>query len=192
MTGHHFLHPIIVGAASGRLPAWAQVRPGRLPHLASVAGLLQRWGEELGLDECDRARWAAAGWLHDALRDADPAELEAEAGEFPKKIRHGPAVAVRLRTEGVDDEELLQAITYHSLGCRGLRPLGRYLYLADYLEPQRTYFHLENAVLRSRLPEEPGAVLRTVCARRIAERLDRGKPLRQETVDFWDDLVRGA
>jgi HD superfamily phosphohydrolase YqeK len=185
------MHPIIIAAGRGELPAWARVRPGRMIHLASVAELLGRWAAELGLDENDRVRWTAAGWLHDSLRDADPGSLAANAADYPKQVRHGPAVAERLRAEGVEDGELLDAIRYHSLGNRGWGPLGRYLYLADYLEPGRPYAPVVNAALRARLPQEPDAVLRRVCALRMEEVLKGGKPLRPETVAFWNELLEG-
>lgn len=183
------LHPTIAAAAAGRLPDWARVSRHRRPHLESVSNLLLRWSSGLNLEEADRVRWAAVGWLHDALRDAPPEQLVADAADYPSQVRHGPAAAAMLRRDGVEDEELLQAVTFHSLGCGGLRRLGRFLFLADYLEPGRMYAPQENAVLRARLPENELAVLRAVCARRISERLQRHKSLRQETVDFWNELT---
>lgn len=160
-----------------------------MPHLASVAAVMQDWATRLGLDRRERARWTAAGWLHDALRDADPEGLAAEADEFPAKVRHGPAVAARLREAGVDDEEMLQAIAYHSLGCGGMERLGRYLYLADYLEPGRTFDRTVLDELAQHLPHDPLTALRGVCARRIAHQLGKGTALRPETVAFWNELV---
>lgn len=185
------LHPIVSAAADGRLPDWARVESGRLPHLERVAGLLARWADELGLEDDDRRRWVAAGWLHDALRDADPVALADEAGEYPEKVRHGPAAAARLRTLGVEDEELLEAIAYHTLGRPGLRRLGRFLFMADYLEPGREFEGDKRDALRARLPEEEDIVLREVCARRIAWRLREARAIRRETIDFWNELVRG-
>jgi len=182
------MHPIVVAAAAGQLPDWACVRAERMPHLAGVAELLARWAAELGLDESDRLRWTAAGWLHDALRDADRESLAAAAAGYPVQVQHGPAAAARLAEQGVDDGELLDAIRYHSLGQGGWGALGRYLYLADYLEAGRAYAPVENAVLRAALPQEPDRVLRRVCALRIEEILNRGRPLRQETVAFWNEL----
>ena len=188
MTGKE-LHPIIVAAARGQLPDWACVKDTRMPHLASVAEVMLAWATELGLDLRERERWAAAGWLHDVLRDADPESLDAEADGFPAKVRHGPAAAARLRQAGVDDEEMLEAIAYHSLGCGGMGRLGRYLYLADYLEPGRTFDRAEGEALAEHLPHDPEKGLRGVCARRIAHLLDRGTMLRPETVEFWNELV---
>jgi HD superfamily phosphohydrolase YqeK len=182
------MHPIIRAAGAGQLPAWARVRAERTAHLASVAQMLARWALELGLNEGDRLRWTAAGWLHDSLRDADPESLAAVAAGYPAAVQHGPAAAERLSAEGVDDRELLDAIRYHSLGYSGWGALGRYLYLADYLEPERPYAPVQNAVLRAALPHEPEPVLRRVCALRMEEVLNRGNPLRQESVAFWNEL----
>ncbi|MEE9133779.1 MAG: HD domain-containing protein [Gemmatimonadota bacterium] len=188
MTGQE-LHPLILAAAEGRLPDWACPRSSRRPHLAAVAELMAVWAGELALDERDRTRWTAAGWLHDALRDADSGELCSEAGDFPAKVRHGPAAAARLRKAGVNDDELLDAISFHSLGRDGLGQLGRLLYLADYLEPTRTFDPVENAALRARLPADEHAVLRLVCARRLSDTLGRGIPLHPASVSFWNQLA---
>ncbi len=183
------LHRIIAAAAAGELPDWAAVRSGRRAHLAAVAGLLGGWAEELGLDRRDRQRWMAAGWLHDALRDADAESLAREARDYPPKVRHGPAVAARLAAAGVDDGELLEAIRFHTLGRRSWGALGRYLYLADYLEPDRAFDPVERASLIERLPHAPIDVLQRVCALRIQHQLERRMPLHAETIDFWNGLV---
>ncbi len=183
------LHPIIVAAARGELPAWARVRPARRAHLASVARLLGKWAMELDLPSWDQTRWIATGWLHDALRDAPSSELMEEAADFPGRVRHGPAVAARLLATGVEDEELLEAIRYHSLGRGGMARLGRFLYVADYLEPGRPFDPAAHAAWRARMPLEHVAVLKWVCARRIAERLERGRPISQETLEFWNGLL---
>lgn len=185
------LHPIIRAAAEGRLPDWARVSPSRRAHLERVVDLLADWARGLGLTERDRARWEAAAWLHDALRDVEPGSLS-EASEYPPKVRHGPAAARRLRAEGIGDEEVLEAIAAHTLGRPGLGRLGRYLFMADYLEPGREFENDERAALRARLPAEESLVLREVCARRIRWRLRDGKPLHPDTVGFWNELVRAT
>lgn len=183
------LHPIVAAAAAGEIPPWGSVRPDRRGHMAAVARLLDLWAHRLDLPSVDRARWAAAAWLHDALRDADPAELAEEAGEFPPPVRHGPAAAARLVRDGVVDDELLEAVRWHTLGSPGWGRLGRFLYLADYLEPGRSFRAAERAALRARLPEEADTVLREVCGRRVAWLTTRRLPLHPRTVAFWNELV---
>lgn len=182
------LHPRIVAAARGELPEWAVVNASRRAHLQSVAALMEEWGGALGLDERDQERWIAAAWLHDALRNAAPEEF-VSAFQFPPPVRHGPAAADRLADEGVADEELLEAIRFHTLGHPGMGKLGRFLFLADYLDPGRAIDPDGRAALRERLPTEEGAVLQAVCGRRIEHQLELGNPLPRETVDFWNELT---
>jgi HD superfamily phosphohydrolase YqeK len=181
------LHPLVVEAAAGRSPDWARIGARRLTHIEGVVSLMERWSEGLGLSQVDRTRWLAAAYLHDALRDAQPDSL-VEAAEYPPKIRHGPAVAIRLEAAGVDDTELLEAIRYHSVGCPSWKDMGRFLYLADFLEPGRAFAPARLAAWRARLPEDRDEVLRLVCACRLTERLRRGVRLRPESVEFWNSL----
>lgn len=184
-------HPIVAEAAVGRTPAWARIGSRRLAHIEGVAALMDRWAEGLHLSRIDRMRWLAAAYLHDALRDARPQDL-VEAADYPPKIRHGPAVAARMAEQGVDDTELLDAIRYHTVGWSGWRDMGRFLYLADFLEPSRALAPARLAALRARLPRGQDDVLRTVCAWRLSEQLRRGAPLRAESVEFWNSLRRDA
>ncbi len=109
------LHPWVAAAASGVLPDWAVARKKRRAHMARVAALLREWGEVRGDDPRDVQRWTAAGYLHDALRDAKPDELRAALArplDQPDEVIHGPAAADRLRQGGVTDEPLLTAIAF--------------------------------------------------------------------------------
>lgn len=182
-------------AADGELPRWAEVGEARREHCARVAALMGSWAEGLGLPENERTRWRAAGWLHDALRDADPVALRElvppTARDLPDPLLHGPAAAARLRAEGIDDVELLDAIAYHTVGHPGFGRLGRALYVADFLEPGRTFDPVWTASLRARMPEAFDAVLIEVAAARLGHQLARHRVLRQESIDFWNTLVGG-
>jgi HD superfamily phosphohydrolase YqeK len=179
-------------AAAGRLPAWAAVGPARRAHIERVAALLDEWAVELELDAVERGRWRAAAWLHDALRDADVDALRALVPEplrdLPVQLLHGPAVAARLRDDGVADTSLLDAVSFHTLGHPRLDRLGRALYAADFLEPGRTFAVSERAALRARMPHAFDAVLVAVVRARMTHLLASGRPIREETVAFWNVL----
>jgi len=187
------MHALIAAAAEGELPEWARVSGERREHLARVAGLMGQWADELGLGSNERMRWQAAGWLHDALRDADHELLRggvpAALHDLPAKLLHGPAAAERLEREGVTDEDLVRAVGFHTLGHPDFGRLGRALYLADYLEPGREHDDDHAAALRGRLPEAMDQVIREVAAERLGRFLARGLPLRPETVEFWNALA---
>lgn len=187
------VHPVLEGAARGELPAWAEADEARRTHMARVAALMGAWSEELGVPEADRVRWLAVAWLHDALRDADPEVLR---GHVPRELRllpgpllHGPATAERLRLDGVTDEEVLGAVAYHTLGHPSLGTLGKALYAADFLEPGRDLLNDWRDALRVRMPEELDEVVRELVAARIVHLVERGSPMRPETVAFWNGMA---
>jgi len=187
------LHPLVEDAARGRLPGWAEASEARRSHMARVAVLMGEWSEELGLPDEERLRWLAAAWLHDALRDADPETLRSLVPPamqgFPGPLLHGPAVAERLKTEGVGDGEFLLALAYHTLGHPGLGRLGQALYAADFLEAGRDLLNDWREALRAKMPEELDAVVRELVAARIVHLVERGSPMRPETVAFWNRLA---
>jgi 2-amino-4-hydroxy-6-hydroxymethyldihydropteridine diphosphokinase len=189
------LHPVVREAAAGQLPVWAQAGEARRAHIERVASLLREWAVVRGESRRDVARWTATGYLHDALRGAEHEELrhlvpEAMA-ELPGKILHGPAAAALLRRDGVDDEELLQAVAYHTLGHAGFGDLGLALFAADFLEPGRRFHNEWRAELATRMPGELEEVVREILAARIRHLLDRDRPVRPETMEFWNKMTSG-
>jgi HD superfamily phosphohydrolase YqeK len=188
------MHPLVTAAARGELPEWAVAEPARREHMARVSGLLDEWAQQSGLSAEERTRWCAAGYLHDALRDAAPDSLRAlvpDDEEGPSdSLLHGPAAAARLRAEGVADEELLDAVAFHTIGDAGFGRLGRALYAADFLEPGRSFLAERRARLRARAPGELDAVVREVAKERIRNLVHGDMPLNARTVAFWNALVR--
>lgn len=185
------LPPLVAAAARGELPAWARAGAARREHIARVAALMDEWARGLGLPEEERARWRAAAWLHDALREAPPEELRPlvpeEFRHLPGPLLHGPAVAARIAGEA--DASLQDAVRFHTVGHPRLDRLGRALYLADFLEPGRDFSREWCAELRARMPGELDAVLLEVVAARIRHLLERRKPIRPETASFWSALT---
>jgi HD superfamily phosphohydrolase YqeK len=162
-----------------------------LQHIQQVAHLAARWAELMGIPDSERNRWLRAVWLHDALRDAPPAELENwAAGTLgPPEMRHGPASAARAKAEGETDRGVLDAVRYHSFGLAEWDMVGRILYCADYLEPGRPFDRAYRAELADRLPADPGGVLREVARSRITHIIQSGWPVLEPTFRFWNSLV---
>lgn len=182
------MHPVIEAAGRrGELPPWARLTEARRAHVERVAELMSDWAEALDLPEDERVRWRAAGRLHDALKDAPSDELRALVGEerWPEAVLHAPAAAARLARDGVDDEELLRAVAYHSVGHPSFGALGVHLYLADYLEPGRPDTP-ERRELRAAMPAGRARVLPRVIRRRLERQLASGHGLLTAAVEFWN------
>lgn len=188
------LHERIADAGGpGRLPPWARMSEDRREHAERVAELMDRWAGELELEEPDRVRWRAAARLHDALRGADEEELRFWTDrDGPTDLLHGPACARRLEEDGVADPALLRAVAWHTTGHPEFGPLGRHLYLADFLEPGRPFLTDVRERLRALMPGEPLEALLSVVALRIAHRLEVRGSIAPETTALWNRLLDEA
>jgi HD superfamily phosphohydrolase YqeK len=149
------------------------------------------WARRFGVSEVERDRWRRAALMHDAVKDAPTAELEALADIRwgPKNLLHGPAAARLAEQHGETDPGVLSAIRYHSVGYAGWDEVGRMLYVADYLEPGRAGLPAEVAEMRARVPDDPDGALRDVAGLRIGRHVARAHPLLAETVAFWNGLL---
>jgi len=176
------------------LPTWSVVGTRRIEHIARVVAVLEGWGAEAGAGAAEIGRWRRAAILHDALRDADETVLGRYGPHppWPMKTWHGPAAATAAAADGERDQGVLDAVRYHSFGYARWDGAGRMLYLADYLEPERTYERAALDAWLARAAAEPAAVLREVAAMRIGWRLKTGGPIALETWEFWNSIVAGA
>ena len=130
-------------AAIGMYP---YLREKRLLHTLNVGylscALAERFGEDPG-------RALIAGALHDCAKELDidyQRELAMSyAGNVfeDKKLLHSPAGALFAKERfGIDDQAVLDAICYHTTGRGGMSVLEKIVYLADKIEPSRTYTDL--------------------------------------------------
>jgi predicted HD superfamily hydrolase involved in NAD metabolism len=127
------------------------LRPGRFLHVLGVTHTAVQLAAQHGL-HVELA--AAAGLIHDRSKELPPARIEEELGrqgiQIPVEDRDYPAIwhglhaAAWLRRDsgwdaGPELEALAEAVEHHSTGDSGLGPLGRLLFVADYLEPGRHF-----------------------------------------------------
>ena len=177
------------------MPRWAVAGTKRREHMERVAELLRGWSKARRESPLEVERWAALGFLHDALRDAKPRDLRgsvgASMGYLPGSMLHGPAAATMLREGGVTDETLLTAVAYHTIGSADFCVIGKALYAADFLEPGREFCQKWRCELRAIMPEELDTVVRKITGSRIRHLIDKGRPVRAETLGFWNTLVKG-
>ncbi|HLL84730.1 MAG TPA: HD domain-containing protein [Longimicrobium sp.] len=188
------LSPLVEAAARGELPEWTRAGPKRRAHMGRVAALMRQWAEALPLPQRDVVRWTATGWLHDVLREADPEELRPHMPllfrPLPGKLLHGPAAAERLRDDL--DPEMCEAIRFHTLGSPRFGRLGRALYLADFLEPGRTFDPAYTESLRARMPGDMDAIFREVVRLRWTHITGKGGTAHPETQALYEQVESEA
>jgi len=120
--------------------------PKRFTHTMGVVQEAQRLANHYGVD-VEKARWAAL--LHDCAKEYSSHKKHTlcklwriEADEilaYNIDIAHGQIGAESARRDYlIDDEEILQAIRYHTTGHKAMTMLDKIIMLADYIEPNRT------------------------------------------------------
>ena len=138
------------------VPGWKDLRNrvkrrvGQLPqglqaHINRVTAIARELAPRHGLDP----ELAAVGMqAHDVARAIPGPELLTLAGSLNLTVDlvqlrvplllHGPVGAELLRREdGLDDDSLYQAVYWHTTGHPSLDQLGKLVFLADKLDPQK-------------------------------------------------------
>jgi predicted HD superfamily hydrolase involved in NAD metabolism len=119
----------------------------RYAHSVRVARCAEILAQRHGLDT-RKAR--LAGMLHDLARLYAPQRLIAECEErgmpislqeraHPTLLHARVGAALARELFAVDDRDVLSAIEKHTTGAAVMSPLDRAVYLADSLEPARTF-----------------------------------------------------
>ncbi|AVQ20316.1 hydrolase, HD family [Fusobacterium necrophorum subsp. funduliforme ATCC 51357] len=120
----------------------------RFAHVLSVVKEAERLARRNGAD-IEKCRLAAL--LHDCAKEMpleemqkicrrehfeDLSERDLENGE----ILHGFVASVFVKESfGIQDEEVLEAIRYHTVGKAGMSLVGKIVYIADAIEETRNY-----------------------------------------------------
>jgi HD superfamily phosphohydrolase YqeK len=177
-------------AADLDLPSWARVSEKRRAHIARVTALLDDWGVAMDVTRAEAHAWHDAGRWHDALRDAPEGELRrlVPGSDLPAGLLHGPAAAARLEADGETRTDVLDAVRWHTVGCGHWSRTGKALFMADYLDPGRTFANADRAILAERVTDDFDGVLRQIVRQRIEWTLREGNFLFPQTVALWNSL----
>lgn len=125
----------------------AKLSPQRFDHSLRVVETALEMAEGQLID---RNKVYLAALLHDYAKDMPPDRLlglareqglvTCRAEEAQPDLLHGPVAAWLCREElGIWDNEVLEAIRYHTTGRVDMTPLDILIYLADLIEPGRSY-----------------------------------------------------
>ena len=110
----------------------------------------------------DVEKVAASAWLHDVAKFFDlSVMIDLTKGKYPEvenkenkmsrstAVLHGFAGAEFVRQNyelfGIDDEEILDGIKYHTIGKENMSTLAKIIYLSDAIEEGRSWEGVETA-----------------------------------------------
>ena len=139
----HFIYKNGCYMPGDLLPMYARLKneilDSRMEHTAYVMQTAIELADRFGVDP-KKARLAAL--LHDCCKYKPIEDLLRYADTTPPipAILHAPAGASYAKeVYGVTDEDVLQAIRLHTTGDANMTDLDRVIYLADMIEPSRTF-----------------------------------------------------
>ena len=121
------------------------ISASRYSHVLGVVETARILAGLYGVDE-DKA--AVAALLHDYYRELSDTDLRRMQEEVDLKAKyrdninlaHGPLAALMLQAEfSIDDEDIKNAITYHTTGRKAMSTLEKIILIADGCEPSRKY-----------------------------------------------------
>ena len=124
-----------------------ELSPRRFCHVKGVKETAEALALRYGADPY---KAGTAALLHDLLREKNKEEILALAARYgvqaetfetaAPQVLHGPVAAkMAQRDFGIQDREILRAVTNHTLAGPGMGKLERILFLSDMIEPGRDY-----------------------------------------------------
>ena len=173
--------------------ALSYLKHKRIPHVLGTEQEAIRLAERYGAD-VEKARIAAL--LHDctkkldmesqlALCDHYGIELD-ELEQVSLKLLHSKTGAALARDVFGVDEEIYNAIWWHTTGHANMTLLEKIIYLADYIEPSRDFPGVDK--LRSVCYKDLNEGLLLGLEMTIREMTDMGNPVHRATLEARDAL----
>ena len=175
--------------------ALSYLKPKRMPHVLGTEQEAVRLAEKYGAD-VTKARIAAL--LHDCTKKLDMDEQLAlcrqyaipldELEQKALKLLHSKTGAAIARDVFAADDEIYNAILYHTTGKPDMTLLEKIIYLADYIEPTRDFPGVET--LRRTVYEDLDRGLLLGLTMTIDEMEEMGNPVHHMTRDARDYLLK--
>lgn len=139
-----------------------------------------------------------AGLVHDCARGLDNDQLLRLATrykidvsnweDFDLSLMHGPVGACLARELfGISDEEILHAVAVHTVGCKDMGLLDLVLFVADYIEPNRTFEGVEDIRTAAEQSLESAAV--TGYAATLRHLLETNRLIHPSTIHSRNSLL---
>lgn len=172
-----------------------RLSPYRLHHSLEVAKSAEQLAEKYGYDA---QKAYLMGLLHDITKEADAEETFSIAEKYSifmtqlekdnKKLWHAITGAGYIKNElGIDDDEILTAIRYHTTGRMGMSLGEKILFIADFISSDRTYDGVESMRQKAQISLET-AMLEGI-EFTITELVEKHAPVHPDTFNAYNDII---
>lgn len=169
--------------------------PKRFRHTLNVVEAAEKLARNFGCDP-DQARLAAL--LHDCAKNlTDEQQLDwakqhqikiDRVSQNDPQLLHGPVGAVLARDRyGIKDAAIQKAIDCHTTGCKNMSSLDKIIYLADYIEKDRSFPGVET--IRQMAETDLDGATMMALTNSICHVAQTGALLHKRTIDARNDLI---
>ncbi|MBR2546962.1 MAG: bis(5'-nucleosyl)-tetraphosphatase (symmetrical) YqeK [Eubacterium sp.] len=161
-------------------------------HTYGVRDTSVRLAKKYGADP-EKAR--ACSLYHDMFRRASDEHIEECINKYglDPKYRHDPDLAhskiaaIYMKNEmGITDEDMLNAVAYHTTGRAGMSVLEKVIFLADAIEPARDYPSVD--YLRELADEDLDEACLAVLERSEDYLSLKGRKMDPDSIEFMNEL----
>ena len=167
----------------------------RFIHSLNVAECAKKLADIYG---GNKEKSFTAGLLHDIMKNADKSEqlqiinegkiiLTEEEKDNPK-LWHAIAGAEYMRNKlNVRDEEIIDAVRYHTTGKKNMSLLAKIIYIADYISDDRDYPGIEE--IRAAAYESLEKAMMIGLEFSIKEIVGRKQIIHPDSIDAYNELI---
>lgn len=172
-----------------------KLQESRFVHSLNVAACAKKLAKKYG---CDEEKAYTAGLLHDVMKNADDSEqlnmiekagMELTACEKAnKKLWHAIAGTALIKKElNVKDEDIINAVRYHTTARENMSTLEKVIYVADFISDDRHYPGVEEVREAAEISLEKAMMIGLEFC--IHEIVERKQILHPDSVDAYNEIV---
>ncbi len=111
--------------------------------------------------------------------------------QFHHELWHAPAGAILVRAEaGITDKEVLSAIRWHTTGRPKMTLLEKIIYLADYIEPGRSFPGVDD--VRKLAEQNLNVAVLAAVKNSISFLMSKKQPVFPVTLETYNDLIQNG
>lgn len=154
-------------------------------HLAEKYGEDSEKAELAGILH-DSVKYAEKKWLREKIisEKMDPILLE-----FHHELWHAPVGSYVAKNEfNINDEDILNAIKYHTTGRAGMSRLEKIIYISDMIEPSRNFPGVELLKEKAELDLEDAMI--SCIQHSMTFLIEKKQPVFPDSFHCYNDLIQ--
>ena len=134
----------------------------------------------------DIAKYAEIEWMEQIVRDQN---LDQRLLGWGSELLHGPVGAFIAESEfGITDEDMLNAIRFHTTGRAGMSKLEKILFVADMIEPNRNFDGVER--LRKKAQKNLDKAVCACIRHTLSFLIDTKQAIYPVSIECYNDMMK--